>query len=117
LEEPVFASLHKFRLQATLDLAAELPRNVVLEGAGDRIWDGRRSHFWLDFGPRSDLASQHVAANFFGVDCVPLELADPRFYHLDTAFCPLPSGEIIFYPAAFTKAARTAIEERVPTTE
>jgi N-dimethylarginine dimethylaminohydrolase len=118
LEEPVFASaLHKFRRQAALDLVAELPRNVVLEGAGDCIWDGRRSHFWLGFGPRSDLASQHVVANFFGVDCMPLELADPRFYHLDTAFCLLPSGEIIFYPAAFTKAARTAIEERVPEAE
>src|ERR1700674_3591121 len=64
-EEPVFArALHKFRLQTALDFVAELPRNVVLEGAGDCIWDGRRSHFWLGFGPRSDLASQHVVADF-----------------------------------------------------
>jgi len=109
LEEPVFArALHKLKFQAALDLVAELPNDLVLEGAGDCIWDRRRNHFWLGYGPRSDLASWHVVADYFGVDCVPLELDDPRFYHLDIAFCPLPSGEIIVYPAAFTRAARRA---------
>jgi len=117
-EEPVFArALRKLKLQGALDLVADLPKSLVLEGAGDCIWDKKRSHFWLGFGPRSDLASQHVVTDFFGVGCVPLELADPRFYHLDTAFCPLPNGEIIYYPDAFTSAARRAINEWVPRTE
>jgi arginine dihydrolase len=117
-EEPVFArALHKLTSDDALDAVAELPENLVLEGAGDCIWDRTRNHFWLGFGHRSDLASQHVVADFFGVDCVPLELVDPRFYHLDTAFCPLPSGEIIFYPAAFTRAALRVIEDRVAPAE
>jgi N-dimethylarginine dimethylaminohydrolase len=111
LEEPVYASaLHK----TALDLVAELPKNLGLEGAG---WDRKRKHFWLGFGPRSDLASHRVVADFFDVDCVPLELSDLRFYHLDTAFCALPFGEIIFYPTAVTEAARRAINERVALNE
>ena len=30
----------------------------------------------------------------FGVRCLPLALADPSFYHLDTAFCALPCGSV-----------------------
>src|SRR5205814_2191776 len=45
--------------------------------------------------------------------CVPLDLADPSFYHLDTAFCPLPCGGVIYHPGAFTAEARAAIERRV----
>ena len=61
----------------------------------------------------TDPASEKVVSDFFDVDCVSLELADPRFYHLDTAFCALPSGEIIYYPAAFTHVSRLAIEDRI----
>jgi N-dimethylarginine dimethylaminohydrolase len=64
-------------------------------------------------GPRSDRAAADVVADHFGVACVPLELPDPSFYHLDTAFCALPSGDVIYYPDAFTTEARHAIEERV----
>ena len=113
-EEPVFRRvLHSMKRQGALDHIAELPANLVLEGAGDCIWDWSRNHFWLGYGQRSDHASRDVVANFFGVDCVALELADPRFYHLDTAFCALPFGEVIYYPAAFTPAARRAIEDRI----
>jgi N-dimethylarginine dimethylaminohydrolase len=48
----------------------------------------------------------------FGVPAVPLELVDPRFYHLDTCFCVLSGGEILWHPAAFSPAA-AAIVRRV----
>jgi hypothetical protein len=63
-------------------------------------------------GPRSDRAASHVVTDHFGAECVAL-VADPSFYHLDTAFCALPSGDVIYYPGAFTASARHAIEERV----
>jgi len=44
---------------------------------------------------------------------VPLDLADPSFYHLDTALCPLPCGGVIYHPGAFTPEARATIELRV----
>ena len=113
-EEPVFSCvLHSMRRQGALDQIAKLPAKVILEGAGDCIWDWSRNHFWLGYGQRSDYASRDVIADFFGVDCVALELADPRFYHLDTAFCALAFGEVIYYPTAFTPAARRAIEDRI----
>ena len=30
--------------------------------------------------------------------CLPLELVDPRFYHLDTCFCPLSEDRPLYYP-------------------
>jgi N-dimethylarginine dimethylaminohydrolase len=48
------------------------------------------------------------------VDTVPLELADPRFYHMDTALCPLPRGEVMVVPEAFTPEGLARISERVP---
>jgi N-dimethylarginine dimethylaminohydrolase len=43
-----------------------------------------------------------VIESLYGVPTVPLELVDPRFYHLDTCFCVLSGGEILWYPAAFS---------------
>jgi N-dimethylarginine dimethylaminohydrolase len=113
-EEPVFAAaFHKLQSHAQIETVAELPNHLRLEGAGDCIWDEQRGHFWMGCGPRSDRAAADVVADQFGVDCVALELADPSFYHLDTAFCALPSGDVIYYPGAFVPAAHSAIEERV----
>jgi N-dimethylarginine dimethylaminohydrolase len=44
---------------------------------------------------------------------VALELADPRFYHMDTALCPLPGGEVMYLPGAFTADALREIHARV----
>ena len=43
-----------------------------------------------------------------------LELASDRFYHLDTCFCPLAGGKVLYYPPAFTSEAQAAIRARVP---
>ena len=72
-----------------------------------------RSHFWAGYGQRSNELGLHAVAEFFGRETVELELATPKFYHLDTCFCVLPGGEILYYPPAFTPEARNAIKERV----
>src|SRR5262249_43827970 len=69
--------------------------------------------FWMGCGFRSDRAAAAVVERTFGVPCVPLELASPSFYHLDTAFCALPCGSVVYHPAAFTANARAAIEAEV----
>jgi N-dimethylarginine dimethylaminohydrolase len=86
----------------------------VLEGAGDCVWDETRELFWMGHGPRSDLAARSVVRDFFGRDTVALELADPRFYHMDTALSPLPGGEVMYLPEAFTAGGRALIRDRVP---
>ena len=44
----------------------------------------------------------------------PLRLRDSRFYHLDTCFCPLEKGLLIYFPEAFDESSQRAIESRVP---
>jgi N-dimethylarginine dimethylaminohydrolase len=85
----------------------------VLEGAGDCVWDARRKLFWMGYGLRSDAIAARAVGDMFGQDVVTLELADPRFYHMDTALAPLPGGEVMYLPSAFTAAGRAAIRERV----
>ena len=38
----------------------KLPEGVVLEGAGDCVWDDTRNLFWMGYGPRSDAAARHA---------------------------------------------------------
>jgi N-dimethylarginine dimethylaminohydrolase len=117
-EEPIFgAAFQALQARDQIDTMVQMPDDMWLEGAGDCIWDRSRRHFWMGFGPRSHRGAAQVVSDAFGVECAALELADPSFYHLDTAFCPLPSGDVIYYPGAFTPAARGAIEERVAPTQ
>ena len=92
---------------------AHLPLGMVHEGAGDGLWDASRQMFWTGFGPRSDQSAADAIAQHFARDVVALELATERFYHLDTCFCPLSGGEVLFYPPAFTAEARRRIRDRV----
>ena len=49
-----------------------------------------------------------------GVRVLPLELVNPRFYHLDTCFCPLAPGEAIYFPDAFDAYGQRVLETHVP---
>ncbi len=70
--------------------------------------------FWLGYGQRSDAAARHAVEEMFGIEVTPLELADPRFYHMDTALSALPRGEVMYVPEAFTAAGLATIRARVP---
>jgi N-dimethylarginine dimethylaminohydrolase len=117
-EEPVFAaSFRTLMAHGLLDEVVEIPKGVALEGAGDCIWDRRRGLFWMGCGFRSDVSASYIIEEQFGVRCLPLALADPHFYHLDTAFCALPCGEVLYYPGAFTAAALDTIHEHAAPTQ
>jgi N-dimethylarginine dimethylaminohydrolase len=96
-----------------IDTVEKLPGDLVLEGAGDCVWDRTRNMFWTGYCPRSDRDAAAPIKDIFGVDAVALELVDARFYHLDTALCPLSGGEVMFVPAAFTREGLAQIHERV----
>ncbi len=83
------------------------------EGAGDFIWDPVRSLFWAGFGQRSDLAGTAAMTAQFGKPVIRLELATERFYHLDTCFCVMSGGEILYYPPAFTPDSLDALRGTV----
>ena len=42
-----------------------------------------------------------------------LTLANPSYYHLDTALCALPCGGVIYYPGAFTPEALDLVHHHV----
>jgi N-dimethylarginine dimethylaminohydrolase len=113
-EQPLFAAAFRaLRARNLIDEVVELPAGITLEGAGDCIWDTRRGLFWMGSGLRSDASAGDILEQRLGARCLALGLADPHFYHLDTAFCALPCGGVIYYPAAFTSAALATIHAQV----
>jgi N-dimethylarginine dimethylaminohydrolase len=113
-EEAVFRSAFlKLKRRGKLREVVDLPEHLFHEGAGDAIWDAGRGHFWGGYGQRSSEGALRVIREVFGQPVVPLQLASPRFYHLDTCFCPLSGGEVLYYPPAFTEATLAEIRARV----
>jgi N-dimethylarginine dimethylaminohydrolase len=91
-----------------------LPEDVMFEGAGDALLDRALPLLWLGHGHRSDAACAPFLQDWLDIDVEPLRLVDDRFYHLDTCFCPLEGGYLMYCPAAFDAASRALIAERVP---
>ncbi|MBL8770825.1 MAG: amidinotransferase [Phenylobacterium sp.] len=113
-EEPVFrAAFQKLKARGLVREVLDLPDGLFHEGAGDAIWDADRRLFWCGYGPRSSKGAIAVVRRTFGQETVALELASDRFYHLDTCFCPLAGGKVLYYPAAFTPAALATLRARV----
>jgi N-dimethylarginine dimethylaminohydrolase len=112
-EEPGFlAAFQALKAERVLDHVAQI--EVVQEGAGDCIWDAGRGLFWVGDGPRSSPDAAPVIARYFGQPVVRLPLASERYYHLDTCFCPLPGGEILYYPPALTPEGLSRLHDIVP---
>jgi N-dimethylarginine dimethylaminohydrolase len=55
-----------------------------------------------------------MVADWLDIETQPLCLVNDRFYHLDTCFCPLAGGYLMYYPAAFDSASQAIIEAHVP---
>ena len=99
--------------QGVVDEVVEPPAGLYFEGAGDAIWDPTRRLIWTGYGQRSSREMADVIEALYGVPTVALELVDPRFYHLDTCFCVLSGGEVLWYPAAFSASAAETVRQRV----
>jgi len=78
-----------------------LDEQMIFEGAGDALFDSQ-GRLWFASGFRSDPRALEGIAGMFQLEAHALELVDPRWYHLDTAFCPLPEGKAIAYAKAFS---------------
>jgi N-dimethylarginine dimethylaminohydrolase len=91
-----------------------VPR-VIQEGSGDALFDQYRNYLWTGYGQRSDKGSfKHHKDTFKVIDVVELELIDRTFYHLDTCFCPLRRGEVLWYPEAFSENSQQIVKWAVP---
>jgi arginine dihydrolase len=109
-EEPHFGKWFSdsgFAVRAT-------PGRTPFEGEGDALfeWDGSR--LWAGHGVRTLQCTHRWLMNIWGVEVVSLRLIDPRFYHLDTCFCPLFGGYVMYFPKAFDAESLAKIQKRYP---
>ena len=107
-EEPHFkAELERLGFEVhTLDKA------ISFEGAGDALFVG--DTLFCASGFRTDVESHAEVGRILDVEVVSLELVDPRFYHLDTCFCPLNASTVLFASAAFSAESAQTVRARVP---
>jgi N-dimethylarginine dimethylaminohydrolase len=88
-----------------------LPPGLYFEGAGDALFCGETLFAGYRF--RSDARGHQWIGSTLGVGVLPLELIDPRFYHLDTCFAPLDEETALYYPGAFDEYGRSVLADRV----
>ena len=89
----------------------QISSNIIFEGAGDALFDAQ-GELWFGSGPRSDVAAISEISRILQVKVNGLKLTDPRWYHLDTAFCPLTDGFVIAYKKAFSDESVTDIQNK-----
>lgn len=87
-----------------------LQPGTIFEGAGDALFDAR-GELWLGSGPRSDAKAEAEIARAFNVTIHAVKLVDPRWYHLDTAFCPLADGYALAYAKAFAPESIATLQQ------
>ncbi len=92
----------------------EMPPDLPFEGAGDALFDREGRWLWAGYGFRSELDSHPYIAEWLDTEVLSLRLMDERFYHLDTCFCPLTGGYLLYYPPAFDAYSNRLIEMRIP---
>lgn len=90
----------------------DFPRETAFEGEGDALFEADGSRLWAGHGPRTREDSHRQLEGLWDTEVVSLRLVDPRFYHLDTCFCPLANGDLMYYPAAFDDDSQKKIEAR-----
>jgi N-dimethylarginine dimethylaminohydrolase len=89
-----------------------MPDGYNFEGAGDALFCGETLFAGYRF--RSDVRSHQWIGDRIGQEVLPLELVDPRFYHLDTCFCPLAPDLALYYPGAFDAYGLSVLRDRIP---
>ncbi|QDU22150.1 Amidinotransferase [Urbifossiella limnaea] len=107
-ESPVFDewfAAHGFTVE-------HLPEGMYHEGAGDALFCG--DTLFAGYRTRSAAAAHQWVGQALGVRVLPVELVDPRFYHLDTCFCPLAPSEALYFPGAFDDYGRKVLAAHVP---
>jgi N-dimethylarginine dimethylaminohydrolase len=82
------------------------------EGEGDAFaWN---EYIFMGYPWRSDQPAHKEVANFLGMKPISLHLANPRFYHLDTALTVINETTVAIYPGAFSEGALDILRKLVP---
>ncbi|GAC1595594.1 MAG: amidinotransferase [Acidimicrobiales bacterium] len=65
-------------------------------------------------GFRTDRRAHDEVAEYFDRPVIPLELVDPRFYHLDTALAVLGPDLVAYWPGAFSRRSVGVLADLYP---
>ena len=85
-----------------------IPSEYKFEGRGDAFVHGK--YLVGSYGIRSDKEALLYIAEKFNLEPAIVELAEEKFYHLDTCFQQFPTGDAIFYPEAFRDSSLSEFE-------
>ncbi len=85
-----------------------IPTEYKFEGRGDAFVHG--NYLVGSYGIRSDKEALLFIAEKFNLEPIIVELAQEKFYHLDTCFQQFPTGDAIFFPEAFKDRSLSAFE-------
>ena len=88
-------------------------QQTYFEGAGDALFDRVRPLCYVGYGWRSERTATLQLQEIVGCRILPLLLVDERFFHLDTALCPLGSGHVLAYMDAFSPHAQTLLRRAI----
>uniref|UniRef100_A0A914BX56 Amidinotransferase n=1 Tax=Acrobeloides nanus TaxID=290746 RepID=A0A914BX56_9BILA len=93
--------------------------DYAFEGEGDARWVGRnQSKLVCGVGARTDARiisdlKDKMKTDSQDFKAIALKLVDPRFYHLETCFCPLAEDLALWYPDAFDSVAQHNLKQEM----
>ncbi|MCP3977445.1 MAG: amidinotransferase [bacterium] len=85
---------------------------ATFEGMGDAL--PFRDRLIAGYGQRTKLRAWSELSENLGWDFTPIELRDPRFYHIDIVFSPLNDRSALVAPSGLTSAGLRTIKSVVP---
>jgi len=90
--------------------------NFYFEGHGDTLWLTDKI-VYCGYGFRSQPeaypAIQKLLADVTDLEMRLVELVDPRFYHLDTCFCPLDDHTALVFPQAIEPSSLVQLRQQL----
>jgi N-dimethylarginine dimethylaminohydrolase len=95
----------------------DLPEDLRHEGAGDGLPftdEHGRTVLLSGYSFRSDATAAAKLSALLECPVRPIELVDPRLYHLDLTFCPLDARRAIVAPTGWDAYGRKVVEALVP---
>lgn len=96
-----------------------IKNKISFEGAGDALYEKHNDTLVLAYGFRTNKNAYSYVKQFFKkvshtTKLIQAELINPSFYHLDTCFCPLDNGYVLYNPEAFSTQTIENFKEAFP---
>lgn len=85
---------------------------IVQEGSGDAL--PFAGTIVAGYRSRSSAAAAEALGRLVTAPVLPVDLQDPRYYHIDLTFCPLDERRAMVVPSAWTAQDAARIAELVP---